>query len=71
MLTNKLPLSAIAHVIIDDSLLHYVVITKVKNDTVVVFDPAKELQRVYMLLSIINEVNLTQCILISLLIRMN
>ena len=29
------------------------------------------LQRVHMLLSIINEVNLTQCILISLLIRMN
>ena len=36
MLTNKLPLPAIAHVIIDDSLLHYVVITKVKDDTVVV-----------------------------------
>ena len=71
MLTNKLPLPAIAHVIIDDSLLHYVVITKVKGDTVVVFDPAKGLQRIYMLLSIINEVNLTQCILISLLIRMN
>lgn len=66
-LTSKLPISAIAHVIIDDSLLHYVVITKVKGDTVVVFDP----ERVYMLLSIINEVNLTQCILISLLIRMN
>lgn len=41
MLTNKLPLPAIAHVIIDDSLLHYVVITKVKGDTVVVSDPAK------------------------------
>ena len=26
---------------IDDSLLHYVVITKVKGDTVVVSDPAK------------------------------
>ncbi|RGZ94366.1 hypothetical protein DW960_10795 [Ruminococcus bromii] len=34
---------AIAHVVIDDSLLHYVVITKVKDDTVVVFDPAKVL----------------------------
>ena len=34
VLTNKLPLPAIAHVIIDDSLLHYVVITKVKGDTV-------------------------------------
>ena len=41
VLTNKLPLPAIEHVIIDDSLLHYVVITKVKDDTVVVFDPAK------------------------------
>ena len=41
VLTNKLPLPAIAHMIIDDSLLHYVVITKVKDDTVVVFDPAK------------------------------
>jgi len=41
VLTNKLPLPAIAHVIIDDSLLHYVVITKVKGDTVVVSDPAK------------------------------
>ena len=56
---------------IDDSLLHYVVITKVKGDTVVVFDPAKGIERVHILLSIINEVNLTQCILISLLIRMN
>ena len=41
MLTNKLPLPAIAHMIIDDSLLHYVFITKVKDDTVVVSDPAK------------------------------
>lgn len=41
MLTPKIPLPAIAHVIIDDSLLHYVVITKVKGDTVVAFDPAK------------------------------
>ena len=36
-----LPILAITHVVIDDSLLHYVVITKVKGDTVVVFDPAK------------------------------
>ena len=67
VLTNKLPLPAIAHVIIDDSILHYVVITKVKGDTVVVFDPSKGIAKG----SIINEVNLTQCILISLLIRMN
>ena len=43
VLTNKLPLPAIAHVIIDNSLLHYVVITKVKGDTVVVSDPANGL----------------------------
>lgn len=43
VLTPKIPLPAIAHVIIDDSLLHYVVITKVKDDTVVVFDHAKVL----------------------------
>ena len=43
MLTNKLPLPAIAHVIIDNSLLHYVVITKVKGDIVVVSDPANGL----------------------------
>ena len=43
MLTNKLPLPAIAHVIIDDSLLHYVVVTKVKDDIVVVSDPAKSI----------------------------
>lgn len=40
-LTSKLPIPAIAHVVIDDSLLHYVVITKVKGDIVVVSDPAK------------------------------
>lgn len=40
-LTSKLPLPAIAHVAIDDSLLHYVTITKIKGDTVVVSDPAK------------------------------
>ncbi|RGF44055.1 hypothetical protein DW017_02395 [Ruminococcus sp. AF37-3AC] len=42
-LTSKLPILAIAHVVIDDSLLHYVLITKVKGDTVVVFDHAKVL----------------------------
>jgi ABC-type bacteriocin/lantibiotic exporter with double-glycine peptidase domain len=42
-LTSKLPIPAIAHVVIDDSLLHYVVITKVKGDTVVVSDPANGL----------------------------
>lgn len=40
-LTSKLPLPAIAHVVIDNSLFHYVVITKVKGDTVVVSDPVK------------------------------
>jgi len=32
--------------VIDDSLLHYVVVTKVKGDTVVVFDPAKGIAKV-------------------------
>ena len=41
VLTPKIPLPAIAHVVIDNSLLHYVVITKIKDDTVVVSDPAK------------------------------
>lgn len=41
VLTPKLPLPAIAHVVIDDTLLHYVVITKIKNDNVIVSDPAK------------------------------
>ncbi|WP_294407333.1 cysteine peptidase family C39 domain-containing protein, partial [uncultured Clostridium sp.] len=45
VLTPKIPLPAIAHVVIDNSLLHYVVITKVKDDTVVVFDPAKEIAK--------------------------
>ncbi|WP_455259944.1 cysteine peptidase family C39 domain-containing protein [Ruminococcus sp.] len=43
VLTPKIPLPAIAHVVIDNSLLHYVVITKVKGDTVVVSDPANGL----------------------------
>lgn len=41
VLNQKLPLPSIAHVVIDDSLLHYVVITKIKGDTVIVSDPAK------------------------------
>ena len=41
VLTPKIPLPAIAHVVIDNSLLHYVVITKIKDYTVVVCDPAK------------------------------
>lgn len=40
-LTQKLPLPAIAHIVIDNTLLHYVVITKIKDNTVVVSDPAK------------------------------
>lgn len=43
VLTPKIPLPAIVHVVIDNSLLHYVVITKVKGDTVVVSDPANGL----------------------------
>ena len=41
ILSKPLPLPAIAHVIIDEILLHYIVITKIKNDTIIVSDPAK------------------------------
>lgn len=44
-LNQKLPLPAVAHVVIDDSLLHYVVITKIKGNTVVVSDPAKGIEK--------------------------
>ena len=44
-LTQRLPLPAIAHVVIDNTLLHYVVITKIKDNTVVVSDPAKGIVR--------------------------
>jgi len=38
---EKFPLPAIAHVVIDQSLLHYVVIHKITNREVVIADPAK------------------------------
>lgn len=41
VLNRDLILPAIAHVVIDNTLLHYVVITKIKGDTIVVSDPAK------------------------------
>jgi len=37
---SKIPLPAIAHVIVKGQLMHYKVISKVKKDTVVVMDPA-------------------------------
>ena len=40
-LLEKLPLPAIAHVVIDETLLHYVVITKIQGDCILVSDPAK------------------------------
>lgn len=40
-LSGEFPLPAIAHVIIDKSLLHYVVIHKIKKEKVIVADPAK------------------------------
>ncbi|MDA1926049.1 peptidase domain-containing ABC transporter [Bacillus cereus] len=40
---KEIPLPAIAHVVIDKSLLHYIVIYKVKKDKVYVADPAKGL----------------------------
>ena len=38
---SEFPLPAIAHVVIDGSLLHYVVIHSIKKDEVVIADPAK------------------------------
>lgn len=40
-LVSGLPLPAIAHVVIDGSWLHYVVITKVTNKNITISDPAK------------------------------
>lgn len=40
-LNSAMPLPAIAHVIVDQSLQHYVVITKITADKVIVSDPAK------------------------------
>ncbi|WP_018933697.1 peptidase domain-containing ABC transporter [Gracilibacillus lacisalsi] len=42
-LFEEFPLPAIAHVVIDGSLLHYVVIHRIKKDEVLVADPAKGL----------------------------
>ena len=38
MLTNKLPLPAIAHVVIDDSLLHYVDLNNKNSDRLQIND---------------------------------
>lgn len=41
ILVSHLPFPIIAHVVVDDTLLHYVVITKITNDRIVISDPAK------------------------------
>ncbi|OGO77742.1 MAG: bacteriocin ABC transporter ATP-binding protein [Clostridiales bacterium GWB2_37_7] len=38
---NEFPLPAIAHVVVDNSLLHYVVIHKVSKEEIIIADPAK------------------------------
>ena len=40
-LTPDLPYPAVAHMITDDGLLHYVVVLKVKKDSIKLCDPAK------------------------------
>lgn len=40
---GKLPLPAIAHVIIDQKLMHYVVIHKINKEEIIVADPAKKI----------------------------
>ncbi|WP_033827254.1 peptidase domain-containing ABC transporter [Bacillus andreraoultii] len=42
-LFQEFPLPAIAHVIVDESLLHYVVIHRIKEDEILVADPAEGL----------------------------
>lgn len=38
---GEIPLPAIAHVIIDQKLMHYVVIHKISKDEIIIADPAK------------------------------
>lgn len=40
---SEIPLPAIAHIVMDGGLLHYVVIHKVKNGKIYVADPAQGL----------------------------
>ncbi|EGD49826.1 peptidase C39 bacteriocin processing, partial [Thermoanaerobacter ethanolicus JW 200] len=42
---NEFPLPAIAHVIIDGRLLHYVVIHKITKKELIIADPAKGIVR--------------------------
>jgi len=44
-LFQKFPLPAIAHVIVNNSLLHYVVIHKITNTQVIIADPAEGLKK--------------------------
>jgi len=44
-LSSQIPLPAIAHVVVDGSLLHYVVIHKITKKWVIVADPGKGLQK--------------------------
>lgn len=44
-LFSKFPLPAIAHVVVDGSLLHYVVIHKITKKQVVIADPAKGIEK--------------------------
>ncbi|WP_034469039.1 peptidase domain-containing ABC transporter [Butyrivibrio sp. AE2005] len=43
---SELPLPAIAHVVVDGKLLHYVVIQKITKKQVIISDPAKGLRKV-------------------------
>ncbi|WP_332843950.1 peptidase domain-containing ABC transporter [Paraclostridium bifermentans] len=42
---NEIPLPAIAHVVIDNTMLHYVVIHKISEKEIIVADPAKGIVR--------------------------
>ena len=38
---NEVPLPCIAHMIVNEDLLHYVVILKIKKNTIIISDPAE------------------------------
>lgn len=42
---SEFPLPAIAHVVVDGKLLHYVVIQKITKKQVIISDPAKDLEK--------------------------
>jgi len=44
---SEFPLPTIAHVVIDGSLLHYVVIHKISKNEIIIADPAKGIENIF------------------------